>query len=216
MTKQTIGIVSSIALACVASASLASAQVITQRPGVPANIADKMPKTPPPKPAPSYTIGPDDVLVVTVWRAPEVSGEVKVRPDGKITLSLGNDIVASGLTTEELKDKVATELKPFYTDTPTVFIQVKEINSRNVFITGAVNKPGVYPLMGPMTVSQLITLAGGLLEYADRKNIMLLSATLKDKGQPLAYKINYDDISKGKNLAKYNIELRPGDQVIVR
>jgi polysaccharide export outer membrane protein len=86
-----------------------------------------------------------------------------------------------------------------------------------VYVTGAVNKQGAFPLTGPMTVLQLIAAAGGLEEFADSKNIMLISGTQKGRdGQPLSYRINYNDISKGKNLAKYNIELRPGDTLIVR
>jgi polysaccharide export outer membrane protein len=220
MTKRqrTIGFTSGLAIAAfVSAATVATAQNITQRPGVPDGVASKLPKAPPSAPAPSYVIGPDDVLLITVWREPDVTGEVKVRPDGKITLSVGNDIAASGLTTDELKAKVTAELKRGFYEDPTVFIQVKEINSRRVYITGSVNKQGFYPLIGPMTVLQLISAAGGLLEYADKKNIMLVSATLKAKdGTPLAYKINYQDMSNGKNLGKYNIELRPGDQLIVR
>ena len=86
-----------------------------------------------------------------------------------------------------------------------------------VFITGAVSKPGPYPLIGAMTVLHLVSIAGGVLEFADLKNVMLVSATLKDprSGQPLSYKINYAELKKGVNLAKNNIELRPGDTVIV-
>ena len=192
------------------------AQVITQRPGVAPGAEDKLTKPAPPAPPPSYIIGPDDVLTISVWREPDASGEVIVRPDGKITLKIGNDIVASGLTTDELKEKVTTELKRFYDD-PTVFVQVKTINSRRVCITGAVARQGCYPLTGPMTVLHLVSAAGGLQEFADKKNLMLISATLKDRnGKSLTYRINYDDLSQGKNVDKYNIELRPGDQVIVR
>jgi polysaccharide biosynthesis/export protein len=182
----------------------------------PQSKPEKGPTPPPPAMPPNYLIGVNDVLTIQVWRENEVSGDVIVRPDGKITLHVGNDIVAAGLTTDELKAKVTEEMKRFYEE-PAVTIQVKEIHSRNVFITGAVNKPGPYVLMGPMTVVQLIAVAGGLLEFADRKHIMLVSGSLKDKkGEPLTYMINYDDMTKGKNVAKYNIELRPGDQVIVR
>lgn len=195
-------------------AAAAGAQVITQRPGVPNGV--ELTPPPPPAPLPNYVIGPDDVLTISVWREPDASGEVIVRPDGKVTLKIGNDVMASGLTTDELKEKVTAELKRFYDD-PTVFVQVKTINSRRVYITGAVSRQGFYPLTGPMTVLQLIAAAGGLQEFADKKNIMLISATLKDKnGQPLTYRINYEDLAKGKNIAKNNIELRPGDQVIVR
>ena len=198
------------------TAADAAAQVVTQRPGVPKELLNKLPPQTPVAPEPNFIIGADDVLSINVYKEPDASGDVIVRPDGKITLKYGSDIVALGLTTEQLKEKVTTELKRFYED-PVVTIQVKTINSRRVYITGSVNKPGAYTLSGPMTILQLITAAGGLQEYADKKNIMLISGTLKARdGQPLAYKINYDDLTKGKNLARNNIELRPGDQVIVR
>ena len=176
-----------------------------------------MPVPSPTAPLPSYIIGPDDVLVVNVWNEPKVSGDVIVRPDGKITLPVGQDIVASGLTVDELKQKVTEELKKGFFDDPTVFIQVKQINSRRVYITGLVAKPGAYALTGPMTILQLITAAGGLDEFADKKRIRIISATVKAKdGGPMSWVINYKELLDGKNLAKNNIELRPGDQVIVR
>jgi polysaccharide export outer membrane protein len=179
-------------------------------------INGKPPVAPPPAPVPNYVIGTDDVLTISVWREKDFSGDVIVRPDGKITPpGVGNDIVAAGLTVDELKVKVIEELKKNF-DSPDVSVAVKTINSRWVYITGAVAKPGRYPLTGTMTVLQLIANAGGLQEFADRKNIMLLSASLKGKdGSPLSYKINYEELQKGKNPAKNNIELRPGDQVIV-
>jgi polysaccharide export outer membrane protein len=204
--RQIIRIAAVLTLAVAVSVTAASAQT----------SGKPVPQAPPPAPPPDYVIGPGDALTIKIWKQDEASGEVVVRPDGKITMPMGNDIVASGLKPEELKSKVAEEMKKFFED-PVVTIQVKAINSRNVFITGAVNKPGPYVLMGPMTVLQLITVAGGLLEFADKKNVMLVSGSLKDRnGQPLSYKINYDDMSKGKNMSKNNIELRPGDQVIVR
>jgi len=212
MSYRVIGIAIAVAFAF---ASVASAQIV-QRTGTPAQVTSKQPPAPPPAPPPNYVIGPGDALTIKLWKQDEASGDVVVRPDGKITMPVGKDIVASGLTPEELTAKVTEEMKKFYED-PVVTIVVKQINSRNVFITGSVAKPGPYVLMGPMTVLQLITIAGGVAEFADKKNVMLVSGSLKDKnGQPLTYKINYDDMSKGKNMAKNNIELRPGDTVIVR
>jgi polysaccharide export outer membrane protein len=215
-TNRILGVTMALAMAAlVFSAVPLRGQIVQKQTGTP-NTAKPTP-TPPPAAAPSYIIGPDDVLAVTVWRAPEVSGEVTVRPDGKITLSMGNDIQASGLTTEQLKAGVATELKRFYTE-PDVFIQVKAIKSRMVYVLGeGINKPGAYPLTGPMTVVQLITIAGGLTEFAHKKDMMLISTSLVDaKGQPLSWKINFEKIEKGEDVAKYNVQLRPGDQLIVR
>ena len=205
-----------VALAIIVWSGVASAQQITQKPGMPAEIANKLqPPTPTPVP-PDYTIGVDDILTINVFGDAVLSGDVLVRPDGKITLPFGEDILALGLRTDELKKKVLMEISKTYTDPPAITVVVKQINSRAVYITGAINKPGKYPLSGSMTLIQLITLAGGLLEYADAKNIVIISATLKDKnGAPVTMKANYKDALALKNLLRNNPELRPGDQVLV-
>jgi polysaccharide export outer membrane protein len=157
-----------------------------------------------------YVIGPDDVLVVVFWREKEMSSEVAVRPDGKISLPLINDIQAAGLTPDQLRVRLA-EAAGKYVEEPTVTVVVKQINSRKVFVTGQVGKPGPYPLSGPATVLQALSTAGGLLEYADAKHILIMRT---ENGKPVSFKFNYKDVSKGKNL-KQNIELRPGDTIIV-
>jgi polysaccharide export outer membrane protein len=93
-----------------------------------------------------------------------------------------------------------------------VSVTVKQINSRKIYVIGMVAKPGPYNTTGPLTVLQLIALAGGLQEFADEKNIVVIR---NEAGNTLSYKVNYADLSKGKNLGQ-NIELRPGDTVIVR
>lgn len=211
-----IRIAAGLALAgFVSPAAGAFAEKVTHRPGVPTSVQGKPPTPPLPVPPPNYIIGADDILSIFVRHEQDLTGDFVVRPDGKITMPLLNDIQAAGLTPDQLREVVTAAAVKFVPDA-TVTIIVKQINSRKVFITGAVNKPGFYPLAGPMTVLQLITMAGGLQDFADTKKIILISATLKDaKGQPMSYLINYDDLRKGKNLAKNNIELRPGDQIIV-
>ncbi len=113
------------------------------------------------------------MLTVVFWRDKDMSSDVAVRPDGKISLPLLNEVQASGLTPEQLRVQV-TEAASKFVEDPTVSIVVKEIHSRKVFITGMVNKPGTYPLSGPTTVVQLIAMAGGVLEYADSKHITIL------------------------------------------
>jgi polysaccharide export outer membrane protein len=157
-----------------------------------------------------YVIGPEDVLAVLFWRDKEMSGDYVVRPDGQITLPLLNDVQAAGLTPEQLRDALTTAASKLIED-PSVTVGVKAINSRKVFITGMVGKGGAYPLTSPTTVVQLISVAGGLHEFADEKNILIVRA---ENGRQVAYKFNYRDFSKGKNL-KQNILLKPGDQVIV-
>ncbi|MCA1652483.1 MAG: SLBB domain-containing protein [Acidobacteria bacterium] len=98
-----------------------------------------------------------------------------------------------------------------FLEEPTVTVVVRQINSRRVYITGEVAKPGPYNLSGPMTVLQLIATAGGVLEYADAKNIVVMRT---ENGKPVSYPFNYKDVIKRKNL-KQNIELKPGDTVIV-
>ena len=173
-------------------------------------VAQPAPVAPPA----DYVIGVDDVLVVMFRREKDLSAEVIVRPDGKITLPLINDIKAAGLTTDQLRDQV-TEQAARFVESPTVTVIVKQINSRKVFITGQVMKPGPYPIGDRMTVMQLISTAGGLTEYAKKKDIVILREPAGRPGEkPAAFKFNYDDVRKMKNLAS-NIELKPGDTVIV-
>lgn len=162
-------------------------------------------------PPPDYIIGTDDVLTVAFWRDETMSGDVVVRPDGKISLPLVNEVLATGLTPIELCVAITEAAKKFI-EAPVVSVTVKQINSRKVYIMGQVASTGPYNMTGPLTVVQLIAMAGGLQEFADKKNILVMRT---EAGKNLSIKINYDDISKGRNLGQ-NIELRPGDIVIVR
>jgi polysaccharide export outer membrane protein len=182
-------------------------------PAVPAAPKPAAPNPAAPQGVPTpadYVIGPDDLLTVVYWRDKELSGDVAVRPDGKISLPLLNDIQAAGLTPEQLRVAVTAAAGKFLEE-PTVTVVVRQINSRRVYITGQVGKPGPYNLSGPMTVLQLIATAGGVLEYADTKNIVVMRT---ENGKPVSYPFNYKDVTKRKNL-KQNIELKPGDTVIV-
>jgi polysaccharide export outer membrane protein len=161
-------------------------------------------------PPSDYTIGSEDVLGVVFWRETEMSGDVTVRPDGKISLPLMGDVVAAGLRPEALREQIEKAAAKFITD-PNVTIIVRAINSRKVFITGEVMTPGAYPLTGPRTVMQLIALAGGLNEYADQGAITVMRI---ENGQGRSFRFNYKDVARGKNL-RQNIELLPGDTVVV-
>jgi len=162
-----------------------------------------------PTPA-DYVIGPDDVLAVVFWREKDLSGDVAVRPDGMITVPLLNDVKAAGLTPEQLRD-VLTKSAEKFVEVPSVTVVVKAINSRKVFVTGMVGKSGPYPLTGPTTVMQMLAMAGGVHEFADTKNITILR---NENGRQVAHRFNYNDVKKRKNL-KQNIELKPGDTIIV-
>jgi polysaccharide export outer membrane protein len=161
-------------------------------------------------PPDDYVIGPDDALSVQFWREKEMSLDVAVRPDGKITLPLINDVDAAGLTPEQLRTKITTEAARFVED-PSVTVLIKQINSRRVFITGQVAKPGPYNLTAPTTVIQLIAIAGGLNDFAHRKDIVIMRM---DSGQQVTFPFDYAAVVKRTKLQQ-NIVLKPGDTVVV-
>jgi polysaccharide export outer membrane protein len=162
------------------------------------------------EPPPGYLIGADDILNVVFWREKEMSTDVVVRPDGRITLPLISDVHASGLTPEQLRARIHEEASKYIQD-PSVTVVVKQINSRRVFVTGLVGKPGAYPLSNPTTVLQLLSMAGGISEFADQKKIIVLR---NENGTQKALKFNYKDVTRGKNLQQ-NVLLQPGDTVVV-
>lgn len=188
---------------------LAQTTVVTPAP--PAAPAPETPAIPAGvTPPPGYVIGPEDVLAILFWREKDLSAEVAVRPDGMITLPLVNDLQAAGLTPDQLRLKVAEAAGRFVED-PNVTVVVKQINSRKVFVTGQVAKPGTYPLVGPTTVLQMIATAGGLMDFAKGDRIVIMRT---QDGQTETLKFNYKDVMKGKKLEQ-NIELRPGDTILV-
>jgi polysaccharide export outer membrane protein len=191
-----------IAIPAAAQQAVVPAQQVAEAPvNAPASV---------PLPA-GYLIGPEDVLSIVFWRDKDMSADVVVRPDGKISLPLLNDVDAAGLTPEQLRAKLMEAASKFVTE-PNATVVVKEIKSRKVFITGNVAKPGPYPLNGDMTVLQLVAVAGGLLEYADAKNIMVMR---NESGRQQSFKFNYNDVTHQKHLEQ-NISLKPGDTVVVR
>jgi len=157
-----------------------------------------------------YVIGPEDVLTINFWRDADMSGDVTVRPDGKITLPLIGELDALGLTPDVLKGRIEQAASKFQNDV-SIAVVVRQINSRKVFITGQVASPGAYPLTAPRTVMQLIALAGGLTEFADKKKISIMRT---EGGKTTSFKLNYNEVAQGKNLAQ-NILLKPGDTVVV-
>lgn len=159
---------------------------------------------------PSYTIGPQDILDVNVWKEPDVSRTVQVRPDGKISLPLLDDIQAVGLTPKELTDSITENLKK-YMENPEVTVIVTQINSLRVYLIGQVTRPGAYPLLPGMTILQAISSAGGLAQFANGKKIYLMRT---EKGIPTKYPFNYKDVIEGRK-PEQNLALKPGDTVIV-
>ena len=155
-----------------------------------------------------YVIGADDTLGILFWREEGLSGDVVVRPDGNISVPLLNDVMAAGLTPEALRVVLQERSRKFIED-PNVTVVVRQINSRKVFITGQVTRPGTHPLASRTTVLQLIALAGGLTEFTDGKEIVIIRP-----GVPQPMPFNYDAVRKGKKLEQ-NIELMAGDTVVV-
>lgn len=159
---------------------------------------------------PEYRIGPQDVLRIDVWREDQLTRTVPVRPDGKITLPLLNDVQAVGMTPLQLAEVIGNELKK-YINNPQVTVSVTEINSRRVFVTGEVTRPGAFPLLPNMTVLQALTSAGGFTQFARIKSIYVLRM---EGGQQVKHAFNYKDVVNGKK-AEDNIQLQPGDTIIV-
>ena len=158
----------------------------------------------------TYVIGPEDLLVINVWKEPELSHTVPVRPDGKISLPLVEDIQASGLTPVELARAIESRLKRFITN-PTTTVIVQQSNSYRVYLMGEVARPGAYPLVPQMTVLQALATAGGFREFANVKEITVLRVL---GGKSVKYPFNYKQVIRGKQTQQ-NILLRNGDTIIV-
>jgi polysaccharide export outer membrane protein len=158
-----------------------------------------------------YVIGAEDVLAVSVWKEPELSvKELVVRPDGKISLPLVNDIMASGLTPKQLKEQIAGKLKEFVAS-PNVTVTVIKIFSHTVSVVGQVSKPGLYTLGSPTTVLDILARIGGLSEYAKAKDIKIVR---NENGKTVQFPFNYKNVIKGKDLHQ-NILLKNGDTILV-
>ena len=156
-----------------------------------------------------YLIGAGDSLNITVWKEPTLSGSVKVRPDGYITLPLINEVQVVGLATGQLRKMLEDKYKEFTTD-PFVTIRVEGIASSEVFLVGQVGKTGAFPLVGNETLLQLLTRAGGLGVFADRSNIRVVR---RDGDRVTEYIVDYDAIIRGD--LKQDVLLRPGDRIII-
>jgi polysaccharide export outer membrane protein len=203
-----------LALVTVAFAATLAAQSPTTRPQrttTPAASPGAGSAAAAPEPLPGYVIGPDDVLSIRFWRDDALSADVTVRSDGHISLPLLNDIAAAGLTPAELRAKL-DQAAERYVEDPRATVMVKEIRSRKVFITGMVQEPGAYALNTPRTPLQLIATAKGFKDFADTKDIRIVR---REGSAQKSFKFNYQDTIRGKK-PEQNIELLPGDTVVVR
>jgi polysaccharide export outer membrane protein len=159
---------------------------------------------------PNYVIGAQDVLDVNVWKEAELTRTVPVRPDGKISLPLLNDVQAAGLTPTQLAAEITASLKKFVTN-PQVTVIVAQINSQRVYILGEAARPGAYPLLPGMTVLQALSSAGGFTMFANMKKIYVLR---QQGGKQEKFPFNYRDVVDGKH-PEQNIALKAGDQIVV-
>ena len=159
---------------------------------------------------PAYVIGEDDQLNISVWKEPEITRTVPVRPDGKISLPLINDVQAAGLTPSQLAMVITEKLRKFLSD-PQVTVIVTAINSRRVYIMGEVNRPGAFPMLPNMNVLQALSSAGGFTQFANLKGIYVLRA---ENGKQIKFPFNYKDVVRGQK-AEQNIILKPGDTIVV-
>ncbi|HOQ44656.1 MAG TPA: polysaccharide biosynthesis/export family protein [Bryobacteraceae bacterium] len=173
----------------------AETQAESAKPALPVSVDPK-----------TFSLGPEDVIFVRVWREPDLSGQLVIRPDGRITMPLIGEVDANGVAPDELATRISEALSK-YINNPQVLVQVMAVRSKRYLIDGEVLRPGAYPLAVPTTVFDAITLAGGFRDFANKKNIVIIRG--KER-----LKFNYNDVVKGKNLSQ-NVLLQPGDKIIV-
>ncbi len=153
-----------------------------------------------------YIIGAEDLLFIQVWREPDFTRQVIVRPDGKISLPLIGEVQAGGLTPEQFGTQLHDALTKLINN-PDVSVSVLEVNSKRYFIDGQVGRPGLYRLVTPTTVLEALSESGGFREFANPKKVRILRGTK-------TFRFNYREVIKGKNMAQ-NIYLENGDHIIV-
>jgi polysaccharide biosynthesis/export protein len=159
---------------------------------------------------PNYIIGPDDELIVTVWKEPDISRTVPVRPDGKISLPLLNDVQAAGLTPMQLTSQIASRLTKFIS-APEVTVIVSKVSPPRVYVVGEVARAGAYPLVPGMTALEALSSAGGLTPFAKQSKIYVLR---KENGKQNQLPLNYKEVVKGQR-PEQNVALKPGDTIVV-
>ena len=158
---------------------------------------------------PDYVIGPDDNLHISVWKEPELTQSLPVRPDGKISLPLLNDVVASGLTPTQLADSITTKLKKYIAD-PRVTVVVTAMNSQKIYVLGEVLHPGTLLLQPNMSVLQALATAG-FTPFANTKGIYILR---NENGKQQKVPVHYRSLIKGEAVDQ-NLILKPGDTIVV-
>jgi polysaccharide export outer membrane protein len=163
-----------------------------------------------------YVIGPEDVLDISVWKNPDLSRSVTVRPDGRISLPLIGDVTAAGLTPGALRRSITKKLQE-YQETVVVSVIVNEVNSYRIFILGEVARPGTYLMKRRTTVLQAIAIAGGFNQYASKNKMVVVRERVGSDGAEERTPVRFDDLVKtgGKGKKEQNLILRPGDTIFV-
>ncbi len=157
----------------------------------------------------TYQIGPQDTIHIAVWKEPDLTATLPVRPDGKVSLPLLNDVQAAGLTPMQLADSITGKLKKYVTD-PRVTVVVTAMNSQRIYVLGEVNHTGAMPLLPGMTVLQAVGNAG-FTQFANTKGIYVLR---EENGKQVKLPFNYKKVIKGQDISQ-NISLKPGDTIVV-
>ena len=158
-----------------------------------------------------YRLGPEDIVEISVWGDEQLAREVVVRPDGGISFPLAGDMMAGGLTVNELRAKLKERIAEYIPDAPVTVI-LRKVEAPKVYVMGKVNNPKVHVMGQDMTVVQALAMSGGLSPFAESGNIIIVRRE-KD-GTQKVYRFDYDELAEGENL-KQNILLKSGDTVIV-
>lgn len=221
----------SIAVLAAAVSSLAgTALAQAARPSAPSQVPAQAPAPDKAAPAqflspydrdtltPEYRIAPGDVLVVFVWKEPELSREVRVRPDGNVTIPLIGDLFAVAKTLKGLAAELTQAFSRFV-NAPVVTVTLGESSTLRFYVVGEVGKPGEFPLVGRITVMQALALSGGFREYAKTEEVKILRQELSVTGgrtqtREIVLPVNYKSIAQGQNLHQ-NFALKPGDVIVV-
>ena len=229
MTSASIAVLAAtVSVLAQPAAAQATAQKPAQaRPAPAAGTAPTAPSQPPPEflspydrdaLTPEYRIAPGDVLSVFVWKEPELSREVRVRPDGNVTVPLIGDLFAVAKTLKGLAAELTQSLSRFV-NSPVVTVTLGESSTLRFFVVGEVGKPGEFPLVGRITAMQALAIAGGFREFAKTDEVKILRQELSVTGgrtqtREIVLPLNYKAIAQGQNLHQ-NFALKPGDVIVV-
>ncbi|MGE4504502.1 MAG: polysaccharide biosynthesis/export family protein [Desulfovibrionaceae bacterium] len=157
-----------------------------------------------------YKVGPEDILQVHVWGDEQLSPQVVVRPDGRISVPLVGEVECAGRSVEDIRLEIERRVKDYVKDAP-VSVMVLQVNSPKVYIIGKVNSPGMYIMGHRMSLTQALALAQGFNPFAETENVLLIRGSGTNQ---ITYKYNYDDLARGRDLTQ-NVQLMPGDTIVV-